>query len=44
MIFRKRPRNERWETIAKRQVRRDILMGIISLPAGFACLYMWCAL
>ena len=44
MIFRKPPRNERWETIAKRKLRRDILMGIVSLPAAYACLWLACAL
>ena len=37
MIFRKVPKNEKWETIRRRELRNDIVFGVITLPV----LYVW---
>ena len=44
MIFRKIPKNEKWETIRKRELRNDIIFGIISIPMMYVLIVCMCAM
>ena len=35
MFFRKSPKNEKWETIRKRELRNDIVFNILAIRAIF---------
>ena len=43
MIFRKVPKNEKWETIRKREYRNDIVFGIITIPVMYVWVVCMCA-
>jgi hypothetical protein len=43
MIFRKVPRNEKWETIRRRELRNDIVLGVVTLPAFYVWVVFMCA-
>jgi len=44
MIFRKTLKNEKWETIQKRELRSDIIFGIIAIPVMYVFVVCMCAM
>ncbi len=44
MFFRKPPKNEKWETIRKRELRNDIVFTILAIPAIYVFVVCMCVL
>ena len=44
MFFRKPPKNEKWETIEKRELRNDIIFTILAIPAIYVFVVFMCVL
>ena len=44
MFFRKLPKNEKWETIRKRELRNDIVFTILAIPAIYVFVVCMCVL
>jgi hypothetical protein len=42
MIFRKTLKNERWETIRKRELRNDVIFGIAAIPVAYVFVVCMC--
>jgi len=43
-VFNRTPRNEKWETIRRREARNDVLATIFLLPLMYILLILGCAL
>ena len=43
-MLQKRLKNEKWSTIAKREARNDLLLGLLALPLGILTFFLMCAL
>lgn len=44
MFFRKRPRNEKWEVIRRRELRSDIIFTVLAIPAIYVFVVCMCVL
>ena len=43
-MFSRKPRNEKWETIRKRELRNDIVFTILAIPAIYVFVVCMCVL
>ena len=43
-MFNTSPRNEKWETIRKREMRNDIIGGIVLVPMMYVLTVLMCCL
>ena len=42
MVFNRKRKNEKWETIRRRERRNDIIFGIVTLPMMYVWIVLMC--
>ena len=43
-MFNRRPKNEKWETIQRRQRREDLIAVVVGTPLAYVWVVLMCAL